>query len=57
MVPVLKAGDRSPSVVGTSHDGRAFDLEAPGRRTVLWFSPKAGLVDELMDRLIPPWSP
>ena len=56
-VEVLKAGDRSPPVVGSSYDGRAFDLGAPGRRTVLWFSPKGGLVDELTDRFIPPWSP
>ena len=54
---MLRAGDRSPAVVGTSHDGRPFDLGAPGKPTVLWFSPKGGLVDELTDRLIPPWSP
>ena len=54
---VLKAGDRSPAVVGTSYDGRTIDLGAPGRRTLLWFSPKGGLVDEFFDRLLPAWSP
>jgi peroxiredoxin len=38
---VLKVGDKSPQVVGKSYDGTAFDLGAPGRRTVLWFYPKA----------------
>jgi hypothetical protein len=38
---VLKEGDKSPKVVGTSYDGVAIDLGAPGRRTVLWFYPKA----------------
>jgi len=39
--PVLKEGDTSPQVTGTSYDGASFDLGAPGRRTVLWFYPKA----------------
>ena len=38
---VLKEGDKSPQVSGTSYDGAIFDLGAPGRRTVLWFYPKA----------------
>jgi peroxiredoxin len=28
-------------VVGRSYDGRTFDLGAPGKRTVLFFYPKA----------------
>ena len=38
---VLNEGEKSPKVTGTSYDGAAFDLGAPGRRTVLWFYPKA----------------
>jgi hypothetical protein len=38
---VLKVGDTSPEVTGTSYDGATFALGAPGRRTVLWFYPKA----------------
>jgi peroxiredoxin len=38
---VLKVGDRSPAVTGASYDGGTFDLGAPGKRTVLWFYPKA----------------
>jgi peroxiredoxin len=38
---LLKAGDKAPHVRGTSYDGRTFDLGNPGRRTVLWFYPKA----------------
>jgi len=38
---VLKEGDKAPAVVGTSYDGTRFDLGAPGRRTVLFFYPKA----------------
>jgi len=38
---VLKEGDKSPEVTGMSYDGAAYDLGAPGRRTVLWFYPKA----------------
>jgi hypothetical protein len=38
---VLKEGDKSPAVIGTSYDGATFDLGVPGRRTVLWFYPKA----------------
>jgi hypothetical protein len=38
---VLKEGDKSPEVTGRSYDGSTFDLGAPGRRTVLWFYPKA----------------
>jgi len=39
--PMLKEGDRAPAVTGVSHDGARFDLGAPGRRTVLFFYPKA----------------
>jgi peroxiredoxin len=38
---VLKVGDKAPDVSGTSHDGSTFELGAPGKRTVLWFYPKA----------------
>ena len=38
---MLKQGDKSPKVTGTSYDGAALDLGVPGRRTVLWFYPKA----------------
>ena len=38
---MLKEGDRAPAVTGTSYDGRSFDLGAPGRRTALFFYPKA----------------
>jgi len=38
---MLKAGDKAPAAVGTSYDGRTFDLGAPGKRTVLFFYPKA----------------
>jgi len=38
---VLKVGDKSPQVIGTSFDGASFDLGTPGRRTVLWFYPQA----------------
>jgi peroxiredoxin len=38
---MLKEGDRTPAVTGVSYDGAGFDLGAPGRRTVLFFYPKA----------------
>lgn len=38
---MLKEGDNAPAVTGTSYDGSSFDLGTPGRRTVLWFYPKA----------------
>jgi peroxiredoxin len=38
---MLKEGDGAPAVSGTSYDGQTFALGAPGRRTVLWFYPKA----------------
>jgi peroxiredoxin len=38
---VIKPGDKAPLVTGTSYDGRAFDLGVPGKRTVLFFYPKA----------------
>jgi peroxiredoxin len=40
-VTMLKAGHNAPAAQGTSYDGRTFDLGAPGRRTVLFFYPKA----------------
>lgn len=36
-----KAGEKAPAVTGTSYDGSTYDLGAPGKRTVLWFYPKA----------------
>lgn len=38
---MLKEGDKAPAVAGASYDGASFDLSAPGRRTVLFFYPKA----------------
>lgn len=38
---MLQEGDKAPAVTGTSYDGRSVDLGSPGRRTVLWFYPKA----------------
>ena len=38
---MLKEGDKTPAVIGVSYDGASFDLAAPGRRTVLFFYPKA----------------
>jgi hypothetical protein len=38
---VLAAGDKAPQVTGESYDGTTYDLGAPGRRTVLFFYPKA----------------
>ena len=38
---MLKEGDKSPKVTGTSYDGATIDLGSPGWRTVLWFYPKA----------------
>ncbi|MEZ5125404.1 MAG: hypothetical protein R2826_04030 [Thermoleophilia bacterium] len=38
---MLQSGDKAPAVVGTSYDGREYSLGAPGRRTVLFFYPKA----------------
>lgn len=38
---VLKEGDKAPGVTGTSYDGATFDLGSPGKRTVLFFYPKA----------------
>jgi hypothetical protein len=55
--PRLKTGESSPALACTSYDGQGFDLGAPGMRTVLWFSPKFGRVDEYGDRLSTKWSP
>ena len=38
---MLKEGDKAPAVIGTSYDGATFDLGEPGKRTVLFFYPKA----------------
>jgi peroxiredoxin len=38
---MLKDGDRAPGVSGTAYDGTTFDLGAPGKRTVVFFYPKA----------------
>jgi peroxiredoxin len=38
---MLKEGDKAPEVTGVSYDGSSFDLGAPGKRTVLFFYPKA----------------
>ena len=38
---MLKEGQQAPAVTGTSYDGSTIDLGAPGRRTVLFFYPKA----------------
>ena len=38
---MIKPGDKAPRATGTSYDGRAFDLGVPGKRTVLFFYPKA----------------
>jgi hypothetical protein len=54
---MLMEGERSPTLVGTSSDGRTVDLGAPGKRTVLWFSPKFGRVDEIGDKLLSGRSP
>jgi hypothetical protein len=38
---VLKAGDKAPAATGTAFDQKQFDLGVPGKRTVLFFYPKA----------------
>jgi peroxiredoxin len=38
---MLKEGDKAPQVTGVSYDGKSFDLGVPGKRTVLFFYPKA----------------
>ncbi len=38
---MLKEGDKAPQVTGTSYDGSSYDLGRPGKKTVLWFYPKA----------------
>jgi hypothetical protein len=48
---LLKKGDKARALTGVSHDGQLFDLGGPGRRTVLWFTPKGGLVDDFSDVL------
>ena len=38
---VLKVGEKTPDVSGASYDGSTYSFGAPGKRTVLWFYPKA----------------
>ena len=38
---MLKVGGKTPNVTGRSYDGRTFDVGTPGKRTVLFFYPKA----------------
>jgi peroxiredoxin len=38
---MLKVGGKVPGVAGQSYDGRAIDIGVPGKRTVLFFYPKA----------------
>jgi peroxiredoxin len=38
---MLTEGDKAPTVTGVSYDGATFDLGTPGKRTVLFFYPKA----------------
>jgi peroxiredoxin len=38
---MLSEGDKAPAVTGVAYDGTVVDLGAPGRRTVLFFYPKA----------------
>ncbi|MEI6727522.1 MAG: hypothetical protein WCN81_15035 [Actinomycetes bacterium] len=38
---MLKVGDKAPDVSGASYDGSTYALGAPGKRTALWFYPKA----------------
>ena len=38
---MLKSGDKTPATTGVSYDGATYDLGVPGRRTVLFFYPKA----------------
>ena len=38
---MIKPGDKAPAVVGTSYDGTTIDIGSPGKRTVLFFYPKA----------------
>ena len=38
---MVTEGDQAPTVVGASYDGTRYTLGAPGKRTVLWFYPKA----------------
>lgn len=39
---MIHAGDKAPSVSGRAYDGTSIDLGVPGKRTVLYFYPKAG---------------
>jgi peroxiredoxin len=38
---MLKIGEKVPAVTGDSYDGTTYDVGAPGKRTVLFFYPKA----------------
>ena len=38
---MLKEGAKAPAVTGVWYDGATFDIGVPGKRTVLFFYPKA----------------
>lgn len=38
---MLGVGDKAPPLSGTSYDGRIVSIGIPGKRTVLYFYPKA----------------
>jgi len=38
---MITIGDKAPAVTSTSYDGTAFQIDALGKRTVLFFYPKA----------------
>ena len=38
---MLKVGDKAPDVSGASYYGSTYEFGAPGKRTALWFYPKA----------------
>jgi hypothetical protein len=54
---MLKSGDKAPSLVATSYERNSVNLSALRTRTVLWFSPKSTIVDEVFDKLSTRLSP
>ena len=38
---MLMVDQKVPAITGTSYDGTTYDIGAPGKRTVLFFYPKA----------------
>lgn len=38
---MIGEGDRAPALSGRSYDGHVLNIGMPGRRTVLFFYPKA----------------